>query len=526
MSVRESDMGTMTTTTRAVSGGSASSVSGAGSSFGNGLRSKTAAAGAAWTWRRRPQHRTELRSGTRSGFEFEFGFDPVSRKENLIASTTCCFASRGYDDGDGLNLNELGEGSASSSSRSGSDFDASSEDMLSDPKAVVLCGFRPEECAQFRMLLDELGGRHYKVLPCTSEGMRGTVGNMIFSEEVDWEQPRSKDLTFPSPGSPRCVLFCGLPREEIDIVTAVMDESKVQPFAVAIVTRNNVDEILGKVVVAEIKNQEDLMSQRKEFMSWKSSLVTPEDSLSKPIFREESAKSTFSSALRESNAGIGMEVEESSSSETVETDGEESSLSDGIDEGDERARRPLEGEEEIAKGFYSKPLDLDGVRRDLAQDMQDDKAFMDPWYARGMEPDESRDIMKEEEKNFIQKCLKMQSDSNVEVKNETAEKSLADQTDDETSLDDIILSSTQTLDTPERDIFVRASEETGEATFSEAPEESRESPAENLSLDSSAGNKLSKEDILEITKKFENVDDEMLDGILERYKRLEGEGSD
>ena len=134
--------------------------------------------------------------------------------------------------------------------------------------------------------------------------------------------------------------------------------------------------------------------------------------------------------------------------------------------------------------------------------------------------------MKEEEKNFIHKCLKMQSDSNVEVKNETAEKSLADQTDDETSLDDIILSSTQTLDTPERDLFVRASEETGEATFSEAPEESRESPAENLSLDSSAGNKLSKEDILEITKKFENVDDEMLDGILERYKRLEGEGSD
>ena len=65
------------------------------------------------------------------------------------------------------------------------------EDDLARPKSVVLCGFRPEECAQFRMLLDEIGGAGYKVLPANrGESMHGTVLEAVEAVEVDWERPR------------------------------------------------------------------------------------------------------------------------------------------------------------------------------------------------------------------------------------------------------------------------------------------------------------------------------------------------
>ena len=277
------------------------------------------------------------------------------------------------------------------------------EDDLARPKSVVLCGFRPEECAQFRMLLDEIGGAGYKVLPANrGESMHGTVLEAVEAVEVDWERPReSETMAFPSTGSPRCLLFCGMPRSEVDIVTAILDENGVKEFAVEVATEANAGEPLGKVVVDAVKGQRDGMRQRTEFMSWKSDLSSGEDALKAPIFKDDATRATFSSALETTSVRPAGPAEP-----TMETEGKETGMEDV--EGSETREGPEEGEEEVADGVFSKPLDLDGVRRDLAQDMKDDKVFMDPWHARGLQKDETRDIVKEEERDFIRRCQERQ----------------------------------------------------------------------------------------------------------------------
>ena len=276
-------------------------------------------------------------------------------------------------------------------------------DILFEPKAVALCGFRPEECAQFRLLLDELGGREYKVLACNrAEIMHGTVREAISAPEVDWERPRESDLIgFPSPGSPRCIIFSGLALDDVDIVTAVLDENGTPSFAVLVATDAMADQVLGAAVVDAVREQKGSMGGRREFMSWKASIATPEtDALKKPIFADDSAKSSFSRALETTSRPSPPRSERAGapSAAAVEEQSPAEAPSGGKD--GEKA----ENEEDHGKGLFSKPLDLDGVRRDLAQDMRDDKVFMDPWHARGLDTDESRDIAKEEEENFIKKC--------------------------------------------------------------------------------------------------------------------------
>ena len=58
------------------------------------------------------------------------------------------------------------------------------------PESVVLAGFRAEEAAIARALLDSAGGQSIKVLPCTNEMLYGSVDEAVWASESDWGSPR------------------------------------------------------------------------------------------------------------------------------------------------------------------------------------------------------------------------------------------------------------------------------------------------------------------------------------------------
>jgi len=389
-------------------------------------------------------------------------------------------------DEDSLEEEYFGEGAFDAAN-----FVPMGHDDLTEPLSVVLCGFRPEECAQFRVLLDEIGGAAYKVLPKNkSESMHQSVRAAVASIEVNWEKPMdSETISFPSSGSPRCLLFCGMPRSEVDIVTAILDENKTPSFAVVIVTEENVDETLGKVVVDALKDQREGIRTRKEFMSWKSEL-TEDDVLKKSIFKDESSKATFSSAMssaarqKEKTTEVPAKERHPDADDAVTVEADAQGPTSEVAPRSGADIEKAEDEEEIAEGVFSKPLDLDGVRRDLAQDMKDDKVFMDPWHARGLEPDESRDVMKEEENEFIKRCQERLLEEALEAKQERAA-DLDQPRPSNEELADLSLS--------------------GEVSAGSGGDEGK----------SAAGaHTLTKEEIIELAKKYEDVD---VDDILKRF---------
>ena len=83
------------------------------------------------------------------------------------------------------------------------------------PEALVMAGFRAEEYAMTRALLDALGGAAIKVLPATEEMLAGTVGEAVRADEIDWALPRPADWVLGGAwGSQRAILFSGLPVAE------------------------------------------------------------------------------------------------------------------------------------------------------------------------------------------------------------------------------------------------------------------------------------------------------------------------
>ena len=73
-----------------------------------------------------------------------------------------------------------------------------------------MAGFRGDEYAMTRALLDYAGGQEIRVLPCTQDMLQGTVGQAIHSEEVDWTLPPPKDwIQGGGYGSQRTILFSG-----------------------------------------------------------------------------------------------------------------------------------------------------------------------------------------------------------------------------------------------------------------------------------------------------------------------------
>lgn len=78
-------------------------------------------------------------------------------------------------------------------------------------QAVVLAGFKAEECAIIRCTLDAAGASSVKVLPCTQDTLYQTVDIALQEPEVDWSQPRPDHWGLGRDwGSQRVILFSGL----------------------------------------------------------------------------------------------------------------------------------------------------------------------------------------------------------------------------------------------------------------------------------------------------------------------------
>jgi hypothetical protein len=404
------------------------------------------------------------------------------------------------------------------------------------------------------------------------------VSEVLQQNEVNWEEPletgtaSSSSFSFPAPGSPRLLLFCGLPRNEVDIVSAILDEGKFQPFAVSVVTRHNVLELLGEVVVGAVEEQKPGFKRRRDFVEWKDTLArggrknTP---LRQPLFTNEASQGAFSDLLREresapSSISKNDTPERGTTPDPVEDDRmnpppEETTTTTTTatttdkEDAEVDPSEPREDEEKIAEGFFSKPLDMDGVRRDLAQDMEDDKAFMNPWYARGLKEDDQStlDVVKEEERAFIQRCVEAEREKlkqnnlepSAQKKTEkpngngalapsSAQASVEqqEQEQEESGLDDIILNTR---------LPKASSPEAASASVKQQGSQDKDDLDDTLlgtgdsattrSTGAGAGvgeieiAGLSEEDILKITERFEDVD---VESLLERFKQVKGNTED
>lgn len=98
----------------------------------------------------------------------------------------------------GLGMDEMPESSPATSSSTGPQINL--ERMIDQDAApygtpAVLCaGFRPEEVAQVRALLDMAGGQEIKVVPCNDRELRLSVSKALLVPEPDWEKPKPEEV--------------------------------------------------------------------------------------------------------------------------------------------------------------------------------------------------------------------------------------------------------------------------------------------------------------------------------------------
>ena len=62
------------------------------------------------------------------------------------------------------------------------------------PPVALLAGFRIEELAIVRVLLDSAGGQVVKVIPVSSEMMTLPVRDVVDLPEPEWDKPRPEDF--------------------------------------------------------------------------------------------------------------------------------------------------------------------------------------------------------------------------------------------------------------------------------------------------------------------------------------------
>lgn len=129
------------------------------------------------------------------------------------------------------------------------------------PDALVMAGFRAEEYAMARALLDAAGARDVKVLPATAEMLHGTVGAAVAEPEVDWAAARAPDwIRGGAWGSQRCILFSGLPLSAQATVIELLESEGLPPICVTMALESNAARRLGDVMADAVKDQR----QRKQ----------------------------------------------------------------------------------------------------------------------------------------------------------------------------------------------------------------------------------------------------------------------
>ncbi|KAK9841906.1 hypothetical protein WJX84_002200 [Apatococcus fuscideae] len=124
------------------------------------------------------------------------------------------------------------------------------------PEAVLLAGFRSEEIAMVRIILDSYGGQAVKVVPCTPALLHAPVSKALVAPEPNWNQPAPQAwLSGSTWGSQRTILFSGLNPAAQSAVVELLEESGLPPICIAAVDADNADSVLGEVLVRAVKGQ-------------------------------------------------------------------------------------------------------------------------------------------------------------------------------------------------------------------------------------------------------------------------------
>ena len=63
------------------------------------------------------------------------------------------------------------------------------------PPVALLAGFRLEELAVVRMVIDAAGGQSIKVVPVTNDMLQMKVSEAVHTAEPEWERPRPDNFT-------------------------------------------------------------------------------------------------------------------------------------------------------------------------------------------------------------------------------------------------------------------------------------------------------------------------------------------
>ncbi|CAL5227845.1 g10877 [Coccomyxa viridis] len=141
-------------------------------------------------------------------------------------------------------------------------------ELLSDdvwgPPAVVLAGFRAEEPAMVRAILDAAGGREVKVIPCDDAMLYEPLSRAVSLPEPNWEQPRPEGWTRGGAwGSQRTVLFSGMKLAAQAALVELVEEQGLPPVCAALAVQEDADVLLGRVLAQAVQAQRTRRNPRK-----------------------------------------------------------------------------------------------------------------------------------------------------------------------------------------------------------------------------------------------------------------------
>ena len=132
---------------------------------------------------------------------------------------------------------------------------ADEEEEPEGPPAVLLAGFRAEECPRVRELLDELGGHDVPVVPVPQANLDRPLVAALSLPEPDWLSARAHDRFNQGGefGSHRCVIFSGLDRGEMATVVSALEARGLPRLISVVITSENAERTLGEALAEAVK---------------------------------------------------------------------------------------------------------------------------------------------------------------------------------------------------------------------------------------------------------------------------------
>ncbi|EIE24175.1 hypothetical protein COCSUDRAFT_41460 [Coccomyxa subellipsoidea C-169] len=129
-------------------------------------------------------------------------------------------------------------------------------DDVYGPPAVVLAGFRAEEFAMVRAILDSAGGHAVKVIPVKDELLYEKMSTAIHLPEPDWGAARPQGWTRGGAwGSQRTILFSGMKLAAQAALVELLEESGLPPVCAALAVEEDADTQLGTVLAEAVQAQ-------------------------------------------------------------------------------------------------------------------------------------------------------------------------------------------------------------------------------------------------------------------------------